>query len=136
MQACKEELTLAKPSLYENFESYEYLGSHPFKDHQKEGFIFRVWAPNATSVSVVGDFNNWNPQSHPMNKATNEGVWELFIENVEEFWLYKYAIMTRDGRVLMKSDPYAFHSETRENTASYTYSFKDKFTWTDEDWQE
>lgn len=136
MQACKEDLTLAKPSLYENFESYKYLGSHHVKDNQKEGFIFRVWAPNAAAVSVVGDFNNWNPHSHPMKKETNEGVWELFIENVEELWLYKYAITTKDGRMLMKSDPYAFHSETRENTASYTYSFKDKFTWTDEDWQE
>ncbi len=137
MQQYKEDTSLAKYLFHQgrNFESYDYMGSHFCVKGERKGFVFRVWAPNAVSVSVVGDFNHWNHVAHPMNKETHEGVWELFIEDLEEFSLYKYAITTKDGRVLLKADPYAFHSETEEKTASYTYSFKDKFNWTDDDWQ-
>ncbi|MBD3108927.1 1,4-alpha-glucan branching protein GlgB [Bacillus sp. AGMB 02131] len=137
MQQYKEDLSLAKYLFHQgkNFEAYDYLGSHQCTRDGKEGFVFRVWAPNAAAVSVVGDFNEWNPQSHPMAKESEEGVWELFIEELAEYSLYKYAITTKDGRILFKADPYAFHSETQERTASYTYSLTDKFTWTDGDWQ-
>ncbi|MGM9928517.1 MAG: 1,4-alpha-glucan branching protein GlgB [Bacillus sp. (in: firmicutes)] len=137
MQQYTEDLSLAKYLFHQgkNFEVYDYLGSHYMKVDGKEGFVFRVWAPNATAVSVVGDFNKWEPQSHPMTKETNEGIWELFVEDLAELSLYKYAITTADGRVLLKSDPYAFYGETKEQTASYTYSFEEKFTWTDEDWE-
>lgn len=137
MQQYKEDLSLAKYLFHQgkNFEAYDYLGSHQCTRDGKEGFVFRVWAPNAAAVSVVGDFNEWNPQSHSMAKESEEGVWELFIEELAEYSLYKYAITTKDGRTLFKADPYAFHSETQERTASYTYSFTDKFTWTDGDWQ-
>jgi len=137
MQQYKEDLSLAKYLFHQgkNFEAYDYLGSHRCKQDGKEGFVFRVWAPNATAVSVVGDFNDWDPQSHLMEKESDEGIWQLFIAGLEEFSLYKYALTAKDGRILFKADPYAFYSETQERTASYTYSFVDKFTWTDGDWQ-
>ncbi|WP_042350213.1 1,4-alpha-glucan branching protein GlgB [Bacillus massiliigorillae] len=133
----KEDFSLAKYLFHQgkNFEAYNYLGSHLINEDGKVGFVFRVWAPNAAAVSVVGDFNEWNHKTHPMKRETEEGIWELFIEGLAEYSLYKYAITTKDDRVLFKSDPYAFHSETKEQTASYTYSFTDKFTWTDRDWQ-
>lgn len=117
------------------FRAFDYFGSHFREKGGSSGFLFRVWAPNAALVSVVGDFNSWNHESHRMEKVSHEGIWELYVESLSEFSLYKYAITTRDHRVLMKADPYAFYSETKERTASYTYCFNDKFTWTDEDWQ-
>jgi len=136
MQQYKEDISLAKYLFHlgENYEAYSFFGSHLKVDGTKKGFVFRVWAPNAVAVSVVGDFNQWNHEIHLMEKLTDEGIWELFIEGLDEFSLYKYAISTKDGRVLYKSDPYAFHGETDVNTASFTYSFDDKFTWTDDDW--
>ncbi|WP_019155601.1 1,4-alpha-glucan branching protein GlgB [Robertmurraya massiliosenegalensis] len=137
MQQYKEDMSLAKYLFHhgQNFRAYDYLGSHFTENKEKSGFVFRVWAPNAKSVSVVGDFNQWNHQSHPMEKETEEGIWELFIEGLAEYSLYKFAILTKDGRILLKADPYAFHSETKEQTASFTYRFENKFSWTDEDWQ-
>lgn len=136
MQQYKEDMSLAKYLFHhgQNFKAYEYLGSHFSGDMEKLGFSFRVWAPNALAVSVVGDFNNWDHHSHPMEKETGEGIWGVFIEGLQEFSLYKYAITTNDGRMLLKADPYAFYSETKERTASYTYCLDDKFSWTDEDW--
>lgn len=133
----KEDTSLAKYLFHEgkNFQAYEFLGSHYMGKGGSSGFIFRLWAPNAALVSVVGDFNNWNPGSHRMDRISNEGIWELFVPELHEFSLYKYAITTRDNRILLKADPYAFYSETKERTASYTYCFDGKFTWTDEDWQ-
>ncbi|PAE22464.1 1,4-alpha-glucan branching enzyme [Bacillus sp. 7504-2] len=137
MQQYKEDMSLAKYLFHhgQNFRAYDYLGSHFTENNEKSGFVFRVWAPNARSVSVVGDFNQWNPQSHPMKKETDEGIWELFIEGLDEYSLYKFAILTKDERILFKADPYAFHSETKEKTASFTYRFEHKFSWTDDDWQ-
>jgi len=137
LQQYKEDMSLAKYLFHhgQNFRAYDYLGSHFTENKEKSGFVFRVWAPNAKSVSVVGDFNQWNHQSHPMEKETEEGIWELFIEGLAEYSLYKFAILTKDGRILLKADPYAFHSETKEQTASFTYRFENKFSWTDEDWQ-
>ncbi|TKC19307.1 1,4-alpha-glucan branching protein GlgB [Robertmurraya kyonggiensis] len=137
MQQYKEDMSVAKYLFHhgKNFRAYDYLGSHFSEYKEKCGYVFRVWAPNASAVSIVGDFNHWDPQSHPMVKETNEGIWELFVEGLEEFSLYKYAVTTKDGRVLFKADPYAVYSETKEKTASYTYRFADKFTWTDYDWQ-
>ena len=136
MQQYKEDISLAKYLFHlgKNYESYNFFGSHQKEDGTKKGFIFRVWAPHAVTVSVVGDFNQWNHEIHVMEKLTDEGIWELFIEGLDEFSLYKYAITTKDGRVLYKSDPYAFHGETDVNTASFTYSFDQKFNWTDDDW--
>ena len=80
-----------------NFESFRYFGLH--FDNGKA--VFRVWAPNAKNVSVVGDFNNWDKSVSPMHRIQDSGVWECFISEVHEFDAYKYAIDTHDGRTLL-----------------------------------
>ena len=80
--------------------------------------VFRVWAPHATAISVVGDFNSWKPGSHPMRKVDGDSVWELFIPGVKEYDVYKYCVTTRGGDLLYKADPYAFHAETRPSNGS------------------
>ncbi len=113
----------------ENARSYEYMGAH----FQPDGkVVFRVWAPHALSVSVVGDFNNWVSGVHPMQELTG-GVWECEIENLHRFDAYKFAVRTRDGRELLKSDPYAFHTETRPKNASKLYDLSG-YEWHDDEW--
>ena len=109
---------------------YAHLGSFLYGD----GALFRVWAPNAVSVSVVGDFNGWNTESDPMNK-TFCGVWEARVLGVRNYDSYKYAVKCRDGKVVLKSDPYARHYETAPANASKVYSVKD-FVWSDGQWRE
>ena len=67
--------------------------------------VFRVWAPHATAISVVGDFNSWKPGSHPMRKVDGDSVWELFIPGVKEYDVYKYCVTTRGGDLIYKADP-------------------------------
>ena len=107
------------------YHSYEYLGVH--KEDDK--FVFRVWAPHAKSVSVVGDFNGWNMYSHVMNKVSG-GIWEVYVENVNIYDCYKYAITTRKGKVINKADPYAFHSQTNGDDASKVYDLSG-YKWND-----
>ena len=111
-----------------NYRSYEYLGAHFEKRDGKSGVVFRVWANNAESVSIVGDFNGWNDGLHVMQNLGN-GIFELFIEGVNHLDNYKYAVKTHKG-VTLKADPFAFYSELAPNTASRVYKFK-KFNWTD-----
>ncbi|MBQ8424514.1 MAG: 1,4-alpha-glucan branching protein GlgB [Clostridia bacterium] len=94
------------------------------------GAYFRCWAPNAKKISVVGDFNNWDYTKNKMQKIDGSGIWEVFVESVKIFDNYKFQILTADNRVLMKADPFAFHSETNGATASKVYKFED-FNWTD-----
>ena len=96
----------------ENFKAYEFLGSHPQTVDGKKGYVFRVWAPHALSVSVVGEFNNWDDEKHPMEKMIDGETYELFIPGLKQYDVYKYLIKTKDGRRVFKADPYAFHSET------------------------
>ena len=112
-----------------NAKAYEFLGAHPC-DNGKT--VFRVWAPNAQWVGVAGDFNGWQPQNAPMEKIS-QGVWECTVDGVKEYDAYKYSITTPDGRNIYKSDPYAFHCETRPDTASKYYSSLD-FEWSDKVW--
>ncbi|MBE6770626.1 MAG: 1,4-alpha-glucan branching protein GlgB [Ruminococcaceae bacterium] len=112
-----------------NAKAYEFLGAHP---SESGGVCFRVWAPNAEWVGVGGDFNGWQPQCSPMKKIS-VGVWECTVYNVRLYDSYKYLIKTRDGREIYKSDPYAFHTETRPCTASKYYDSLD-FKWTDKPW--
>ena len=112
--------------------AYELLGAHPQKIGRNAGFVFRVWAPNARSVSVIGDFNAWDRQKNPMKKIT-VGIWELFITGVAAFDSYKYSVEGEDGVIREKADPYAFHAETRPKTASKTYDLSG-YTWHDEKW--
>ena len=112
-----------------NFSAYKLLGSHFYND----GVIFRVWAPNAKKVAVVGDFNCWDRYKNVMIKITEEGLWEVFIPGVKEYDSYKYAILTKSNRYILKSDPYAFHSELRPNTASKVFNLEG-YKFNDEVW--
>ena len=110
----------------------EYLGSHAECRDGTDGYVFRVWAPRAESVAVMGDFNEWNVSDHPMSPIGG-GVWEGFVPGLQRFDTYKYAVHTRDGRVLAKADPYAFHAETRPGTASKLYELG-SYQWGDDGW--
>lgn len=110
-----------------NYRSYELLGAHFNKDYT----IFRVFAPNARIVSVVGEFNNWDTTSHVMKKISNNGIYEIKIFNVAEYDCYQYAILTNDNRLLFKSDPYGYHCELRPSRASKVYNL-DGYKFNDE----
>ena len=87
---------------------YEHLGAHIAESNGEKGVYFAVWAPNASRVSVVGSFNDWDGRRHLMRSRGASGVWELFVPHVQQGDLYKFEIRTHDGRVLpLKSDPYA-----------------------------
>ncbi len=118
----------------DNCHAQDYLGAHPANMDGQDGYVFRVWAPHAKGVSVMGDFNDWNEDSHPMNRLDG-GVWELFIPGMKQYDTYKYAVHARDGRVLAKSDPYAFHAETRPGNASKLYDLSG-YQWGDQKWLE
>ena len=111
-----------------NAKSYEFLGAHPCEN----GVVFRVWAPNASCVYVGGSFNGWQPHSNPMRKISH-GVWECCVDGVKKFDSYKFWIETHDGRAYYKSDPFAFHAETRPDTASKYYGIHG-YKWTDKRW--
>ncbi len=114
-----------------NYRAYEFLGAHRVRGSHKKATVFRTWAPNAKSVSVIGDWNYWSFGADPMVKIS-EGIWEGRVDNLEDFARYKFAIETQDGRILEKADPYAFHSETRPGTASVICS--PKYRWGDKKW--
>jgi len=118
-----------------NFYAYDFMGVHKTFDAETEryAYTFRVWAPNAVSAGVTGDFTNWNDPV-PMQKIT-EGIWEAVIPSEEPLdgKFYKYAITGRDGITHLKSDPYAKASETLKNTASIIWDVSD-FTWNDAKW--
>lgn len=114
--------------------AYDLMGAHPFVQHGMEGYMFRVWAPNAGSVTVMGDFNGWNPAEHRMEKITAQGIWQIFLPGIEEFAAYKYVIGDAFGNSTEKADPYSFHMETRPGTASKTFNI-DRFDWKDGEWR-
>ena len=94
---------------------------------------FAVWAPHAQAVSVVGDFNEWNPDATPMEALGTSGIYEAFVPGLGTGQLYKYAITTQEGKVLFKADPYAFEAEYRPGTASVTADISG-FAWKDDAW--
>ncbi len=110
--------------------AYEYLGCH----YEKNKTIFRVFAPHATSISVVGDFNNWDDKVNVMKRISDEGVWEAEVNNARIFDNYKYQITSFNKRFL-KQDPYAYHNETNGGTSSKVYSL-DGYNWQDNEWIE
>ena len=111
-------------------QAYEYFGAHP----NRSSTIFRIWAPAAKSVAVVGDFNNWNAREEDYcQKITNEGIWEVEIKKVKKGAIYKFQIETSWGQKILKADPYAFYSELRPQTASVVNGIS-KFRWGDKKW--
>lgn len=115
-----------------NYRSYNYLGSHFAKKGKDRGVIFRVWAPNAESVSVVGDFNGWDKTANVMKK--DGGIFELFVKGLKQYDNYKYCVKSQNSEVL-KADPYAFHAETTPETASKIYDL-DGYKWRDGEYME
>ncbi|MGN0373352.1 MAG: 1,4-alpha-glucan branching protein GlgB [Enterocloster sp.] len=116
-----------------HYDIYQKLGAHPKTYRGKEGIYFAVWAPHASAVHLVGDFNSWNPDSHAMNKISESGIWEYFNPDMKTGDLYKFAITTDTGKILYKSDPFAFSAEYRPGTASVVSDIEG-FNWTDKDW--
>ncbi len=116
-----------------HYEIYNKLGAHPKMFDGKTGYYFAVWAPHAASVSVVGDFNNWDPDACPMQVLETSGIYERFIPDIKPGELYKFAITTQTGKVIFKADPFAQYAEYRPGTASIT-AFSDNFHWNDAAW--
>lgn len=112
--------------------AYNLLGAHLVNWNDRNGCVFRVWAPTAKSVSVAGEFNNWDNEATFMYDI-GYGVWEVFVEGVEEFCAYKYCIESEYGDKLMKADPYAFHAQTRPGQASLVYDIEN-YSWNDSEW--
>ena len=115
-----------------NFEAHKFFGAHPFRRGRGQFYRFRVWAPHAKSVSVIGSFNQWDRTCHPMYKISDT-VWEAELPRLKQFDSYKYSIETEDGQILDKADPYAAHYERRPGTASKL--FESSYVWEDRDWQ-
>ena len=109
-------------------DGWRHFGAHPAVLDGEQGWVFRVWAPNARQVSIVGDFNGWDNKANIMHEEL--GIWEGFVPGLKRYDLYKYAIEGRDGQIRLKADPYAFHAETRPGTSSKLYELK-QYKWTD-----
>ena len=116
-----------------NSEAYKFFGAHRFDRDGRAMHAFRVWAPNAVNVSVVGDFNNWDKTANTMH-LISEGVWECEMDALDQYACYKYCVETKDGRFLLKADPYAAHFETRPGTASKIYD--SQYKWNDNKWEQ
>jgi 1,4-alpha-glucan branching enzyme len=112
--------------------SYEKMGAHFIKLNGEKGVHFAVWAPNARQVYLMGDFNDWHGESHPMN-SSNSGVWTLFVPGLKEYTVYKYRLVTHNGHSFDKTDPYSFAMEQRPRTASVVVNL-DRYQWGDEEW--
>jgi len=116
-----------------HYKIYEKLGSHIIEVDGVQGTYFAVWAPNAKSVSVIGDFNHWNKDTNPLSSRwDSSGIWEAFIPDVGKGALYKYYIHAQDERHLAKGDPYARFWEIPPNTASIVWD--DAYEWQDQNW--
>lgn len=116
-----------------HYRLYEKFGSHNVEINGKKGVYFSVWAPNATEVSVIGDFNNWHSETHKLySRWDNSGIWEGFIPNLSWGDTYKYGIRTNNGVLLEKSDPYALSWEQSRQAASLVST--NWYEWRDEKW--
>ncbi|MFN2594420.1 MAG: 1,4-alpha-glucan branching protein GlgB, partial [Actinomycetota bacterium] len=111
---------------------YDKLGAHIRAVDGHSGVAFAVWAPNARSVRVVGDFNLWDGKLNPMRSLGPSGIWELFIPGIEPGALYKFEVLTAQGKIVQKSDPYAFATEVPPGTASIV--FDSSYAWDDDGW--
>ena len=113
--------------------SWEKLGAHKDNENGVDGYTFAVWCPDVQSVSVVGTFNDWNPQAAPLQPSWTGGVWQGFVPHVSEGDLYKFHIVTKEGEEILKADPYAFWAECPPGTASRVCNLSE-YTWADDDW--
>jgi 1,4-alpha-glucan branching enzyme len=134
------------PSLFTDFDRhlfgsgqhwriYEKMGAHVRTVDDQTGVNFAVWAPNAHSVQLIGDFNHWDGRSHTMQKQIPSGIWELFVPNVTAGSKYKFRVRTFDGQSIDKTDPYGFFAELPPRTASIVQPL-DNYDWNDGGWME
>ena len=117
-----------------HYEIYEKMGAHLAEEDGKAGTYFSVWAPNARSVSVVGDFNNWDRTAHPMQPVQQSGIWDIFVPGVKAGDLYKFAVETSQGYTVLKADPYGNQSQLRPDNAAVVADIR-YFDWTDQAWR-
>jgi 1,4-alpha-glucan branching enzyme len=116
-----------------HFKLHEKLGSHFVKVGNADGTYFAVWAPNARTVSVIGNFNRWNSNHHKLSPRWDEsGIWEGFFPDIKHGEAYKYAIHSNTGELLEKADPFAVYAETPPKTASIVW--RPKYEWKDHEW--
>ena len=113
--------------------AWEKMGAHKDVQGNSEGWLFRVWALQVSSVHVVGDFNGWDPKATPLTRAANSDIWETFVPGLEQGSLYKYVIETDAGELLWKADPFGFYAETCPGTASKLWDLGG-YTWKDATW--
>ena len=116
-----------------NMEAYRYFGAHLCEQDGQAGVVFRVWAPHAKAVSVVGDFNSWEPAANPMQKI-DDGIWEGFVPGMKQYDVYKFCVTTPSDEQIFKADPYAFHAETRPANGSKVYDIGG-YAWGDAEWE-
>ncbi|MBN2060491.1 MAG: 1,4-alpha-glucan branching protein GlgB [Deltaproteobacteria bacterium] len=116
-----------------NYEIYEKLGAHPWKQQGVRGILFAVWAPSARRVSVLGDFNQWDGRRNQMRCRGGSGVWELFIPHIEAGQIYKFEIKSGKEEILIKADPFAFRFERRPKTAAVVHDLNN-YKWKDQEW--
>lgn len=118
-----------------HYDIYKKLGAHLSEENGEEGIFFAVWAPNAAAVHVIGSFNGWNEESHPMKKLGEGGIHALFVPGAGPQTMYKYLITAPDGQKLYKADPFANYAQLRPETASIAVDLSG-FKWTDQKWLE
>ena len=114
-------------------EAHNYFGAHFETKNKVDGVTFRLYAPSAWDVSVIGDFNSWDVGAHKMNRIDDSGVWEVFIPGVKNYQSYKYHFKNAKGVYVDKADPYAFFSEQRPGTCSKIFDNRN-FAWHDDSW--
>ena len=117
-----------------NYQVYKLLAPSRAFENGVEGWSFKVWAPNARRVSVVGDFNQWQIGANPMD-SSNEGIWTCFIPGLKQYDTYKYAVEGADGKTVLKCDPYGYHFETAPANASKLYDITG-YRWKDKKWMQ
>ena len=116
-----------------HYDLYNKLGAHPMTVDGEEGVYFAVWAPNATAVSIVGDFNEWDENATPMERLEPLGIYQIFLTGIKVGDIYKYCVTAQDGKKTLKADPYGFQAELRPNNASVVADISD-FKWHDSRW--
>lgn len=116
-----------------HYDLYEKLGAHPDVQNGVEGVYFAVWAPNAEKVSLVGNFNNWDASTHPMEKIMPMGIWQLFVPEMKTGEVYKYSVKPAGGEAVLKADPFGVQAEMRPNNASVVADISN-FKWHDKKW--